>query len=160
MCCGILAAVLLCCCQFVDRLSGTPPWICPSGGRLSATSSYSREFQWLAQRTHPSEFFFNQSALCLYLSLNNPTASEFINYDESTRPDQVVAITEAFQRHQPRFIVLFPENTTSSDVRDNAAPFRRYVMTITTWPNLHLERQLSIRRRVLGTRSKIKQLDR
>ena len=86
-----------------------------------------REFQWLAQRTHPSEFFFNQSALCLYLSLNNPTASEFVNYDASTRPDQVVAITEAFQRHQPRFIVLSPENTTSSDVRDNAAPFRRYV---------------------------------
>ncbi|MCU1223378.1 MAG: hypothetical protein JWQ42_1471 [Edaphobacter sp.] len=86
-----------------------------------------REFQWVAQRTHPSEFFFNHSALCLYLSLSNPTASEFINYDDFTRPDQVVAITDALQHHQPHFIVLFPKNINVLDVHDNAEPFRRYV---------------------------------
>ena len=37
------------------------------------------EFAWLAQRTRPSEPFFNQPALSLYLSLDNPTASEFVN---------------------------------------------------------------------------------
>src|SRR5271170_5061864 len=50
------------------------------------------EFAWLAQRTHPCEFLFNQPALSLYLSLDNPTASEFVNYDEFTRPDQVTAV--------------------------------------------------------------------
>jgi hypothetical protein len=94
-----------------------------------------REFQWLAQRTRPSEFFFDNPALCLYLSLDNPTASEFVNYDDFTRPEQVVAVIQSLQRYPPHFIVLFPENPHLSDVHNHSAPFRRYVHD-----NYHLAR--------------------
>ena len=86
-----------------------------------------RQFQWIAQRTHPTEIFFNNAALCLYLSLDNPTASEFVNYDDYTRPEQVAAVIQSLQQHPPHFIVLLPESTHSSDAHDNAAPFRQYV---------------------------------
>jgi hypothetical protein len=46
-----------------------------------------REFQWLAQRTHPSDLFFNQSTVSFYLALDNSTSSEFINNDDFTRPE-------------------------------------------------------------------------
>jgi len=86
-----------------------------------------QEFQWLAQRTHPSELFFNQTALSLYLSLNNPTASEFVNEDDFTRPEQVAAVIQSLQRNPPHFIMLLPEMSSSSNVHDHSAPFRRYV---------------------------------
>jgi hypothetical protein len=86
-----------------------------------------REFQWLAQRTHPSEFFFNNSALCLYLSLDNPTVSEFLPYAETTRPEQADSILQSLQRHPPQFIVLLPESGDFPSVHDHAAPLWRFV---------------------------------
>ena len=85
-----------------------------------------REFQWLAQRTHPGEPFFNDSALTLYLSLENPAAVEFINNDEFTRPEQVAAVIAALQQHRPRFIALDPE-TAPLLPHDHSAPFRNYI---------------------------------
>jgi hypothetical protein len=86
-----------------------------------------REFQWVSQRTHPGDLFFNSPALCLYLSLTNPTPSEFVTYDDFTRPEQVSAIIQSLQRAKPRFIVLFSENTAPPNAHDHAAPFRQYV---------------------------------
>jgi len=85
-----------------------------------------REYQWLAQRTHPSDPFFNSPGLCLYLSLRNPTASEFVSYDDFTRPEQVSAI-HSLQQRPPHFVVLFSENIKRPDSQDNAAPFRQYI---------------------------------
>lgn len=86
-----------------------------------------QEFQWLAERSHPSELLFNQGSLGLYLSLENPTASEFITDTDFTQPEQVAAVLQSLQRRPPRFIVLTPENTSPSDVHNHSAPFRRYV---------------------------------
>jgi len=86
-----------------------------------------QEFQWLAQRTHPAELFYNQIGLSLYLALDNPTASEFINDGDFSRPEQVAAVLQAFQRNPPHFIVLYPESADSSDVHNHSGPFRRYV---------------------------------
>jgi hypothetical protein len=85
------------------------------------------EFQWLAQRTHPSDLLFNEGGLSLYLSLDNPTASEFVNHDEFTRPEQVTAVIQSLQHHPPHFIVLDQEDPNPSDPHDHSAPFRRYV---------------------------------
>jgi len=86
-----------------------------------------QEYQWLAQRSHPSELLFNHGGLGLYLSLDNPTASEFVTGTDFTRPEQVAAVLESLQRRPPRFIVLERENTNPSDVHDHSAPFRQYV---------------------------------
>jgi hypothetical protein len=85
-----------------------------------------REFQWLAQRTHASDLFFNNSGLTLYLSLDNPTAVEFVNNDDFTRPEQVAAVIRALQQNPPRFVALDPE-TTPPNPRDHSAPFRDYI---------------------------------
>ncbi len=97
-------------------------------GRTAFTDvQEAREFEWLAERTQPAELFFNQSTLALYLSLDNATASEFVNEDDFTRPEQVAAVIQSFQRRPPHFIVLYPKRKTLLDVHDHSAPFRQYV---------------------------------
>lgn len=86
-----------------------------------------QEFQWMSERTHPSESFFNNSALCLYLGLNNPTAVEFVTYGDFTRPDQVDAVIQSLQRNPARYIVLLPQRMASAKMHDHAEPFRTYV---------------------------------
>ena len=85
-----------------------------------------REFQWLAQRTHPSDLFFNNSGLALYLSLSNPTSVEFVNNDDFSRPERVASVIRALQQHPPRFIAL-DSDTTPASPHDHSAPFRDYI---------------------------------
>ena len=98
----------------------------PIGSTAFADPEEFREFQWLAQRTRPGETFFDNSALALYLSLSNPTAVEFVNNDDFTRPEQVTAVIRALQQHPPRFVALGPE-TSPPNPRDHSAPFRDYI---------------------------------
>jgi hypothetical protein len=86
------------------------------------------EFQWFSQHSSPGEMLFNDAALGLYLSLNNPTATEFINYDETTRPEQASTLLAAIQRRPPQFIVLEPA-TEAIPALDQTRPFRQYVYT-------------------------------
>jgi hypothetical protein len=86
-----------------------------------------QEFAWLAQRSHPSEPFFNQPALALYLLLDNPAAVEFVNYDEFTRPGQVSAVIRSLQKQPPHYVVMFPETADFSPGHDHSGPFRQYV---------------------------------
>lgn len=83
------------------------------------------EFQWLAQRTQPSNAFFNKTSLSLYLALDTPAAAEFINDEDFTRPEQVRTIVEWMKSRQPRFLVMYPKGPRYSD-HSNSAPFRRY----------------------------------
>jgi hypothetical protein len=85
------------------------------------------EFKWLAERTHPSDRFFNDSALSLYLSLDNPTQTEFVTHDETTRPEQVAAIVQALKRNPPAYVALFSVNPEYTVHGDHAAPFRQFV---------------------------------
>jgi hypothetical protein len=99
----------------------------PIGQTAFSDTLVFHEFEWLAQRTRPSDPFFNQSALSLYLSLDNPTALEFINDDDFTRPEWVEAAVRSLQRDPPHFIVLQPKSTDHSDAHNHTAPIRRYV---------------------------------
>jgi hypothetical protein len=86
-----------------------------------------RKFKWLAERTHPSDGFFNDSALTLYLSLRNPTQTEFITYDDTTRPEQIAAVLRELERHPPAYISLLPVIDGPAVAGDHAAPIRRFV---------------------------------
>jgi hypothetical protein len=99
----------------------------PTGRTAFTDPLVHREFQWVSQRTHPGDLFFNNSAIYLYLSLTNPAPVEFVNYDDFTRPEQVSAVIESLQRNPPRFVVLVSENTAPSHAHDHTAPFRQYV---------------------------------
>jgi hypothetical protein len=99
----------------------------PIGRTAFSDEEHFREFQWVAQRTHPSEALFNQSALDLYLSLKNPAGTESVSYDETTRPEQITALLYALQRKPPAYIVAAPVNLTSDRNEGHAGPFSRYL---------------------------------
>lgn len=77
--------------------------------------------------THPQDGFFNDSALTLYLSLVNPTQTEFVAYDETTRPEQVAAILQALKQNPPTYIALLSAHPEDTLQGDHAAPFRQFV---------------------------------
>jgi hypothetical protein len=99
----------------------------PIGRTAFSDVSIYREYQSVAQRTHPSEFFFNEAGLCLYLSLDNPTASEFVTYDEFTRPEQITTAVDELQNHPPHLIVLLPEEMISSPIHDHTSRLRQFI---------------------------------
>jgi hypothetical protein len=99
----------------------------PIGRTAFTDRALLHKFQWVAERTHPSDGFFNDSALSLYLSLHNPTQTEFVTYDETTRPEQIAAVVEALERDPPAYISLLPVTLGSGDGGDHAAPLRRFV---------------------------------
>lgn len=99
----------------------------PTGKTAFIDRSEFQEYEWLAQRTRPSESFFNQGGIGLYLSLNNPTASEFVNDGEFTRPEQVDEVIRTLRQRPPHFIVLSPSGSASFSVHDHSGPFLRYV---------------------------------
>ena len=98
------------------------------------------QFQWMAQRTRPSEPFLNDPSLSLYLALDTPAIAEFINDEDFTRPEQVSAIVDWIKSRQPRLIVMYPRGVHYSDTHSNSAPFRRYVEQ-----NYHLVRVFPLR---------------
>jgi hypothetical protein len=99
----------------------------PIGRTAFTDNALFYKFQWMAEHTHPLDGFFNDSALTLYLSLQNPTQTEFVTYDETTRPEQMAAVVEALKRNPPPYIALFPTNLGSAVGGDHAAPFRQFV---------------------------------
>ncbi|QNI31557.1 hypothetical protein H7849_21175 [Alloacidobacterium dinghuense] len=98
----------------------------PIGRTAFADPDEFHEFQWLAQRAQPSDVFFNHMGVAMYLALDNPTPSEFVNYDDFTRPEQVDAVIKALRRRPPHFI-LYPENKHVTPGQDHSAPFRQYL---------------------------------
>jgi hypothetical protein len=85
-----------------------------------------QEFQWLEERTHPGESFFDEPLLAMYLRLANPTRAEFVNRDEFTRPEDVREIVRILQTAPPRFIVLNP-TVVSGGIHDHSGSFLAYV---------------------------------
>jgi hypothetical protein len=90
-----------------------------------------QKYKWLAEHTHPFDGFFNDAALTLYLALHNPTQTEFITYDETTRPEQISAVLSELEGHPPGYISLLPIIQSRMQGRaaagDHAAPIRQFV---------------------------------
>jgi hypothetical protein len=99
----------------------------PIGRTAFTDKTLLRKFQWVAEHTHPSDGFFNDSALILYLSLHNPAPTEFVTYDETTRPGQIAAVLEALKQNPPAYISLLPVAPGVALAEDHAAPLRRFV---------------------------------
>jgi hypothetical protein len=95
----------------------------------------------VAERTRPSDGFFNDSALSLYLSLHNPTQTEFVTYDETTRPEQIAAVVEALERDPPAYISLLPVTLGPAVSGDHAAPLRRFVYDNYSLANVFSQKQ-------------------
>jgi hypothetical protein len=113
----------------------------PIGRTAFTDKTLLQKFRWLAERTHPSDGFFNDSALTLYLSLHNPTPAEFITYDETTRPEQIAAVLEALKQNPPAYISLLPVPPGPTIAGDHAAPLRRFVHDNYSLANVFSQKQ-------------------
>ena len=111
----------------------------PIGRTAFSEAPSFRKYQWMAQRTHPSELFYNDAALGLYLSLTNPTASDFVTYEEFTRPSEISALVRSLEQRPPAFILLLGKGADYSAARDSTGPFREYV-----YENYHLVQTFSL----------------
>jgi hypothetical protein len=99
----------------------------PIGRTAFTDRTLLQKFQWMEEHTHPLGGFFNDSALSLYLALHNPTETEFVTYDGTTRPEQIAAALQALERDPPAYISLLPAPPGPAAVGDHAAPLRRFV---------------------------------
>ncbi len=113
----------------------------PIGRTAFTDRALFQKFQWMAERTHPSDGFFNDSSLSLYLSLRNPTQTEFVTYDETTRPEQIAAVLEALKHDPPAYISLLPVTPGPPVDGDHAAPLRRFVHENYTMANIFSQKQ-------------------
>jgi hypothetical protein len=111
----------------------------PIGRTAFSDAPSFRKYQWMAQRTHPSELFYNDAGLGLYLSLTNPTASDFVTYEEFTRPSEVSALVRSLEERPPAYIVLLGKGADYSAARDSTRPFREHV-----YENYHLVQTFSL----------------
>jgi hypothetical protein len=113
----------------------------PIGRTAFTDRTLLQKFQWLAERKHPSDGFFNDSALTLYLSLHNPTQTEFVTYDETTRPEQIAGVLQALERDPPAYISLVPVTLAPSLRGDHAASLRRFVYDNYSLANVFSQKQ-------------------
>jgi hypothetical protein len=74
------------------------------------------------------------------LSLHNPTQTEFVTYDETTRPEQIAAVLDALKHDPPAYISLLPVTPGNVD-GDHAAPFRRFVYDNYSLANVFSQKQ-------------------
>jgi hypothetical protein len=80
-------------------------------------------FVWLLTLPIPALGYIRK----LYLVLHNPTQTEFVTYDETTRPEQIAAVLQALERDPPAYISLLPVPLGPAVGGDHAAPLRRFV---------------------------------
>jgi hypothetical protein len=97
----------------------------PTGETAFADPERWRMMQWVQERTHPGDSFFNDGSINLYLALRNPTPSEFVNNGASTTVEDVSRVLAALERDPPRLVAIHPETLATLD--DHAGPFRAYV---------------------------------
>jgi hypothetical protein len=131
----------------------------PIGRTAFTDRALLQKFQWVAERTHPSDGFFNDSALTLYLCLHNPTQTAFVTYDETTRPEQIAAVPQALERDPLAYIALLPVNLGLTVRGDHAAPFRRFVYDNYSLANVFSQKQSQYEQQ-LWRRSKLSSKER
>lgn len=60
--------------------------------------------KWVAERTHPSEYFFGDHQICFALRLRNAGQVPFLRPTDYTRPEEVSGAIQGIERHQVRFV--------------------------------------------------------
>ena len=79
----------------------------PLGRAAFLTPSQYNKFDWLSQRTRPSEFLLEAGFPDVYylLRLRNPASVAFLTPSDYTRPEQVERAIESLEEHRARFVI-------------------------------------------------------
>lgn len=60
--------------------------------------------KWMAERTHPSEYFFGDHLICFTLRLRNAGQVPFLRPTDYTRPEEVAGAVQGLETHHVRFV--------------------------------------------------------
>jgi hypothetical protein len=91
-----------------------------SVGRVAFTDPFVwQRFQWVAQRTHPGDAFFDAdgSALGLYLKLRNPTLVEYLTDQEPSARENAAEVVASLERDPPQYVGLLQDDHRTTDGR-------------------------------------------
>lgn len=104
----------------------------PAGHVASQRVDWYEQYQWLAQRTKPSEYFYAAAADFFFLlRLRNPAAVTFLFPAEYTRPEQVQQIIAGLEEHEVRLVYWMPmldlPPGRSASPGDHLEPLRSYL---------------------------------
>ncbi len=84
-------------------------------------------YRWMAENTHPGQWYFGLPPLTLPLELRNPTPIESPGPAGYSRPDQIAAVVQGLERTQTPMLILRRSPRTQADKDDNLQPFFDYV---------------------------------
>jgi hypothetical protein len=87
-------------------------------------------YRWMAEHTHPGQWYFGMPPLTLPLGLRNPTPIEDPAPGEFSRPEQITAAIEGLERTRTPLLVLLPVMYIPhllGDKVDHLQPFQDYL---------------------------------
>lgn len=117
----------------------------PSGRVAFFDPAAHERYQWLLDRTRPSEFLFDASLADIYfpLLLRSPAKVPFVTATDYTRPAQVRDVVEALENRRVRLVLWefdLDSGAGGPPSGDHLSPLRAYLRThyhvVGTFPNL------------------------
>jgi hypothetical protein len=99
----------------------------PSGRTAFFQPAAYEKTKWLAERTHPSEYFFGDPLLCFELWLRNPTRVPFLRPTDYTRPEEARNVVESLESHQVRFVSWYRELDDPGGEGNHLGPLNLYL---------------------------------
>lgn len=110
----------------------------PAGRSALQDPALYEEYSWVLGHTHPGEFFWGMAPMYPAFHLQNPAAIEGFDTSEYTRPEQVVALVQAIEKHHLPLMILSELTNalhSTGSPSDHLDPFRAYLRQ-----NYHLTR--------------------
>jgi hypothetical protein len=99
----------------------------PAGRTAFSDVSQYETTKWVAEREHPSDYFFGDAAICFMLSLRNPARVPFLRPSAYTRPEEVQDLLHGLEEHKVRLINWYPVLDTTPP-GDPLGPVRLYLL--------------------------------
>jgi hypothetical protein len=102
----------------------------PAGRAVIPKQGNAEVYRWMAEHTHPGQWFFGLPPMTLPLGLRNPTPIESPAPGEYCRPEQIHAVIEGLERTRPPLLLLRPSMYVPHLLgyqADHLQPFQDYV---------------------------------
>ena len=85
--------------------------------------------RWVAERTQPGDYFFDDPQICFALRLRDPSRVPFLRPTDYTRPEEVEDAIRALEQHRVRFVGWYAglEDEITDPAGDHLGPLRAYL---------------------------------
>jgi len=85
--------------------------------------------RWVAERTQPGDYFFDEPTICFALRLRDPSRVPFLRPTDYTRPEEVEDAIRALEQHRVRFVSWYAglDDDITDPAGDHLGPLRVYL---------------------------------